>query len=74
MLRNICGGKIDMLVKRGSLGTGVCLTAEPNPNARVVTTNWENWTTPVVGRNGIVRRISRLGIKNLDQFLMGTEK
>ncbi|KAF2118997.1 hypothetical protein BDV96DRAFT_643158 [Lophiotrema nucula] len=40
VLRNICGGKIDMKVYRGRLGNAVALTAKPQPNARHLTNYW----------------------------------
>lgn len=76
ILRNVCGGKIDMQVKRGSLGTGLCLTARPKPESRIVSTSWENWRTG--GVNGTVvparpaarRPTGRMEIADLDGFLM----
>lgn len=65
MLRNICGGKIDMKIKRSALGTGMCLTARPHPEARVVSTSWENW------RGGAGRRRRELEGLDLDRFLVG---
>ncbi len=61
-----------MQVKRGNLGTGLCLTARPNPDARVVSTSWENWWVSVPARNGGTRRVlGRMAFKDLDQFLTG---
>lgn len=73
-LRGICGGKIDMQVKRGSLGCGVSLGVTPQPDKRVVSTSWENWRVmeqPVAGLNG--RRMTGRGrevrLSDLDVFL-----
>jgi len=66
ILRNICGGKIDMKVKRGALGTGMCLTATPNPEGRVISTSWENWRG-----NAVRRGRASLGVGDLDVFLKG---
>lgn len=40
MLRNACGGKIDMEVSRGRAGNAVMMTARPRPRSRVVSTMW----------------------------------
>lgn len=65
-LRNICGGKIDMKVKRGSLGTGMSIIATPRPDGRVISTSWENWRGDTLrrGRNG-------MEVGFLDRFLVG---
>ncbi|KAF1844744.1 uncharacterized protein K460DRAFT_365701 [Cucurbitaria berberidis CBS 394.84] len=69
ILRNIRGGKIDMQVKRGNLGTGLCVTARHKPEGRVISTSWENWrpATPV----GMRRPLNRMSVKDLDAFLVG---
>ena len=75
LLRGICGGKIDMQVKRGSLGCGVSVGVAPQPQKRVVSTSWENWRVveqAPVGLNG--RRLTGRGrevrLSDLDQFLI----
>ncbi|KAI4693869.1 uncharacterized protein J4E84_002445 [Alternaria hordeiaustralica] len=77
ILRSIRGGKIDMKVLRGSLGTGLRLTARPKPETRIVSTSWVNWKKGDVaarGAAGMVRRAGgRLGVSDLDAFLMGEE-
>jgi hypothetical protein len=75
ILKNVCGGKIDMKVKRGDLGTGLLLTARARPDSRIVSTSWENWT----GRGGsqggnILRRNIRMDIADLDAFLVAEDK
>ncbi|KAF3000972.1 hypothetical protein E8E13_009291 [Curvularia kusanoi] len=74
LLRGICGGKIDMQVKRGSLGCGVSVGVVPQPEKRAVSTSWENWRVleqAPVGLNG--RRMTGRGrevrLSDLDQFL-----
>lgn len=74
LLRGICGGKIDMQVKRGSLGCGVSVAVAPQPEKRVVSTSWENWRVieqAPVGLNG--RRMTGRGrevrLSDLNQFL-----
>ena len=74
LLRGICGGRIDMQVKRGSLGCGVSVDVTPQPEKRVVSTSWENWRVveqALVGLNG--RRLTGRGrevrLSDLDQFL-----
>jgi hypothetical protein len=74
LLRGICGGKIDMQVKRGSLGCGVSLGVTPQPDKRVMSTSWENWRVieqAPVGLNG--RRMTGRGrevrLSDLDVFL-----
>lgn len=74
LLRGICGGKIDMQVKRGSLGCGVSVGVVPQPEKRVVSTSWENWRVieqAPVGLNG--RRMTGRGrevqLGDLDHFL-----
>lgn len=74
LLRGICGGKVDMQVKRGSLGCGVSVGVIPQPEKRVVSTSWENWRVieqAPVGLNG--RRMTGRGrevrLSDLDQFL-----
>jgi hypothetical protein len=75
----MCGGKIDMKVLRGSLGTGLKLTAIPKPDTRIVSTSWVNWKKGDVVRSagagaGTVRRAGgRLGVSDLDAFLTGEE-
>jgi hypothetical protein len=67
-----------MRVMRGSLGTGLKLTARPKPETRIVSTSWVNWKNGDVGGRvgaGSVRRASgRLGVSDLDAFLMGEEE
>lgn len=72
VLKNVCGGKIDMKVKRGDIGTGLLLTARARPDSRIVSTSWENWTA----RNGdnYFRRGSRMGLGDLDAFLVAEDK
>ncbi|KAF2826301.1 hypothetical protein CC86DRAFT_446097 [Ophiobolus disseminans] len=67
MLRNMCGGKVEMRIKRGASGTGMLYCAKPNPEARVVTTSWENW------RGGRGRRGRGMGLegRDWDGFLVG---
>lgn len=74
VLRGICGGKIDMQVKRGSLGCGVSLGVTPQADKRVMSTSWENWRVmeqAPVGLNG--RRMTGRGrevrLSDLDAFL-----
>jgi hypothetical protein len=74
VLRGICGGKMDMQVKRGSLGCGVSVRVAPQPDKRVVSTSWENWRVieqAPVGLNG--RRMTGRGrevrLSDLDAFL-----
>lgn len=74
LLRGICGGKIDMQVKRGNLGCGVSFGVKPQPNKRVMSTSWENWRVieqAPVGLNG--RRMTGRGrevrLSDLDAFL-----
>jgi len=66
-----------MKVLRGSLGTGLRLTARPKPETRIVSTSWVNWKKGDVaarGAAGTVRRAGgRLGVSDLDAFLMGEE-
>jgi hypothetical protein len=72
ILRSICGGKINMQVKRGNLGTGLRLTASPKPDARVISTSWENWKAGGSVRNGVrVWGGARPCIADLDDFLTG---
>ena len=40
MLRNTCGGRIDMEVLRGRTGNAIVLVTRPCPRSRVVSTNW----------------------------------
>jgi hypothetical protein len=74
LLRSICGGKIDMQVKRGSLGCGVSMGVHPQTDKREVSTSWENWRVmeqAPAGVNG--RRMTGRGrevqLSDLDQFL-----
>jgi hypothetical protein len=74
LLRGICGGKIDMQVKRGSLGCGVSMGVHPQLDKREVSTSWENWRVmeqAPAGVNG--RRMTGRGrevqLSDLDQFL-----
>ncbi|KAF1829418.1 hypothetical protein BDW02DRAFT_165832 [Decorospora gaudefroyi] len=72
ILRNICGGNIDMKVKRGDLGTGMRLEARPKPDARVVSTSWETWKAR--NRTGSRARTGgRMGVADMDHFLSGEE-
>jgi len=73
ILRNISGGKIDMKVLRGSLGTGLRLTARPKPDMRIVSTSWVNWKKGLVpiGPRGNVQMEGKLGTADLDAFLLG---
>jgi hypothetical protein len=77
ILRSIRGGKIDMKVLRGSLGTGIRLTARPKPETRIVSTSWVNWkkgdVVARVGAGNVRRAGGRLGVSDLDAFLMGEE-
>jgi hypothetical protein len=71
ILRNVCGGKIDMRIKRSALATGLTLTALPHPEARSVSTSWENWQSETtVGAIGIRRSGRRIGVSDLDEFLI----
>ncbi|OAL55427.1 hypothetical protein IQ07DRAFT_582916 [Pyrenochaeta sp. DS3sAY3a] len=72
-LRSITGGMIALSVKRGGLGTGLCLTARPQPNSRIVSTTWENWRVTQHNTNSRSRRTARMGLKELDAFLMDEE-
>ncbi|KAF1918137.1 hypothetical protein BDU57DRAFT_188263 [Ampelomyces quisqualis] len=65
VLRNVCGGKIDMQVMRGDAGTGLILSARPKPDGRIVSTSWENWRREGVRGRG-------LGVRELDGFLVGS--
>jgi hypothetical protein len=70
ILRNICGGKIDMKVKRSALATGLCMTARPRPDSRIVSTSWEQWrNTPTLNA-----RRTRMELADLDAFLTAEEK
>jgi hypothetical protein len=69
ILRSICGGQIDMQVKRGSLATGMTLTAKPKPDARIVSTTWDNWRPGMMAVAGGTRRRGRMEVADLDQFL-----
>ncbi|KAG9830215.1 hypothetical protein KCU98_g13750, partial [Aureobasidium melanogenum] len=41
ILRNVCGGFIDMEVARGRHGTGIYVSVRPHPdNKRVISTVW----------------------------------
>jgi hypothetical protein len=71
ILRNVCGGKIDMKCKRGALGTGLSLSAQPKLDGRVVSTSWENWR---VGNAVGVTRRSRMDVGDLDAFLVEEEE
>lgn len=68
ILRNICGGKIDMQVKRGALGTAMRVVARPKPESRTVSTAWENWRGAGRGCG------DALGVSELDAFLVGACK
>jgi hypothetical protein len=70
ILRNICGGKIDMKVKRSGLATGLYMTARPRPDSRIVSTSWEQWRhTPTHNA-----RRTRMELADLDGFLVAEEK
>lgn len=77
ILRNICGGLIDVRIKRGECNTGVVMTARQNPRQRIVSTSWENWRGSVgAGGSGSARRRYvgsgvPLGGRDLDGFLAG---
>lgn len=76
LLRGICGGKIDMQVKRGSLGCGVSVGVAPQPAKRVVSTSWENWRVveaASVGLGGrrMMGRGREVRVEDLDRFLTG---
>jgi hypothetical protein len=66
-----------MKVLRGSLGTGIRLTARPKPETRIVSTSWVNWkkgdVVARVGAENVRRAGGRLGVSDLDAFLMGEE-
>jgi hypothetical protein len=50
ILRNVCGGYIDMEVARGRHGTGVYVSVRPHPeNKRVISTVWRRL---IEGDNG----------------------
>ncbi|KAH6642573.1 hypothetical protein C7974DRAFT_104890 [Boeremia exigua] len=75
LLRGICGGKIDMQVKRGSLGCGVSVSVVPQPEKRIVSTSWENWRVieqAPVGLNGrmMAGRGREVRLSDLDQFMI----
>lgn len=75
LLRGICGGKIDMQVRRGSLGCGVSVGVTPQPEKRVVSTSWENWRVidkPSAEPSGrrVMRRGREVRIEDLDRFLI----
>lgn len=66
ILRNVCGGKFDMKVLRSEPGVGLWTTVKPKPEARVVSTSWENWR----GRPSAQGRASgRVGVRELEAFL-----
>jgi hypothetical protein len=69
ILRNICGGDISMKVKRSHLGTGLLLEAKPKTDGRSVSTSWENWK----GKDDARGRARRIGVQDLDSFLVGEE-
>ncbi|CAE7196468.1 hypothetical protein CFE70_007805 [Pyrenophora teres f. teres 0-1] len=73
ILRNMSGGKIDMKVLRGALGTGLRLTARPKRDTRIVSTSWVNWKKGLVprGRRGNNWVEGKLGTEDLDTFLVG---
>ena len=66
-----------MKVLRCNLGTGLRLTARPKPETRIVSTSWVNWKKAdfaAAGTLGGTRRAAgRLGLGDLDGFLMGDE-
>jgi hypothetical protein len=65
IMRNICGGKIDMQVKRGALGTAMRVVARPKPDSRTVSTAWENWRSAGRGCG------EAMEVEELDGFLIG---
>jgi hypothetical protein len=71
MLKNVCGGKIDMKVKRAGLATGLCVTVRPRPDSRIVSTSWENWR--LQSQMG-TRRGSSVECEGLDAFLVAEDK
>ena len=62
-----------MKVLRGSLGTGLRLTARPKPDMRIVSTSWVNWKKGLVpvGTRSNMQREGKLGTEDLDAFLIG---
>jgi hypothetical protein len=74
LLRGICGGKIDMQVKRGSLGCGVSMGVHPQADKREVSTSWENWRVmeqapAAVNGRRMTGRGREVQLSDLDQFL-----
>ncbi|KAJ4369816.1 hypothetical protein N0V83_005580 [Neocucurbitaria cava] len=71
ILRNICGGKIHVQVKRGNLGTGIDLTTRPHPESRIVSTTWENWRHLLPRGLHNILRDNNQGIRDLNDYLRG---
>ncbi|KAH7073936.1 hypothetical protein BKA63DRAFT_415939 [Paraphoma chrysanthemicola] len=67
ILRNVCGGKIAMTVKRGALATGLGMTVQPKADGRIVSTSWENWRPNRRGNR--VRDPPTVGVSELDKYL-----
>ncbi|KAF2128848.1 hypothetical protein P153DRAFT_367176 [Dothidotthia symphoricarpi CBS 119687] len=63
IMRSICGGKIDMQVKRSSIGTGLYLVARPKTDGRMISTSWVNWRVSPEKRGGV-------DVEDLDGFLI----
>tara|TARA_R110002003_G_scaffold214_22_gene16168 strand:- start:13826 stop:15061 length:1236 start_codon:yes stop_codon:yes gene_type:complete len=72
ILRNVCGGNIDMKVKRGALATGLRMIVQPKSDGRIVSTSWENWR--VSGVPSRTMRTLRIGVEDLDNFLVGADE
>lgn len=67
IMRNICGGKIDMQVKRSNIGTGLYLVARPKTDGRMISTSWVNWRVGPERRGGV-------DVEDLDGFLLEEEE
>ncbi|KAL6708339.1 hypothetical protein ACN47E_003263 [Coniothyrium glycines] len=70
ILRNICGGKINMQVMQTNLATGIHLTAQPKPEGRIVSTSWKTWGR-ISHRPQRYQRPNTMCLKDLDKFLQG---
>lgn len=78
MLRNMCGGRVNIRTVNGSSFVGLIMTAEPNPQARIVSNTWEKWKAGGNGtrgtqggaQRGVTRMRRRAGeeLEKLDQF------
>ncbi|KAJ4314562.1 hypothetical protein N0V94_006389 [Neodidymelliopsis sp. IMI 364377] len=77
LLRGICGGQIEMQIKRGGIGNGVNMSVKPQPDKRVVSTSWENWRVieqqrgQPGARRETVGRGREVRTEDLDRFMTG---